>query len=515
MRTFAQKQNQPRRPVSSSLARLHTAAPGLDHREHPILHSQRTTGNQVLLTMMQTDATEHEVGLTGMASPRFGHDLSRIPLYPPAAGAIQTKLAINKLGDEYEQEADRVSEQVMRISELQPQRACACRGGCPSCQAEQPSQGHECLRTKRVQSSDLGQSTAPPIVHEVLAASGQPLDPATRGFMESCFGHDFSRVRVHSNQLAARSAEAVAAQAYTVGSNMVFGSGRYAPASRDGQRLLAHELTHVVQQDMSPASAAAVQRHPQPAPKPAQGKTSQVDQAKTLAWIKDVDLGVFHRPKVSWKRVTINSIELIQYGAIAGADNFIGIKGSARVLPGPGKLQFGFVQACLPVLTDHVEWQDASNQTTFQRDSTKVMQNLLPRLDANATVDPWYIDPPIAPDNAGRVEVVMSDNPTGGDTIFCLPVAPSATISEVCWARTFVTAFVVQLPDGTRHPLKSVWWQLHFWATITPKGADPLGVERGFIGGREPCRGWGHRPGLRSGARGTILQVGHFHSCED
>lgn len=192
--------------------------------------------------------------------------------------------------------------------------------------------------------------------------------------------------------------------------------------------------------------------------------------------IKDVDLGVFHRPKVSWKRVTINSIELIQYGAIAGADNFIGIKGSARVLPGPGKLQFGFVQACLPVLTDHVEWQDASNQTTFQRDSTKVMQNLLPRLDANATVDPWYIDPPIAPDNAGRVEVVMSDNPTGGDTIFCLPVAPSATISEVCWARTFVTAFVVQLPDGTRHPLKSVWWQLHFWATITPKGADPLGV---------------------------------------
>lgn len=89
---------------------------------------------------------------------------------------------------------------------------------------------------------------APPIVHKVLGSAGQALNPATRAFMEPRFGRDFSRVPVHTDQVASRSAEAVAAQAYTVGSDIVFGAGRYAPASRDGQRLLAHELAHVQQQ---------------------------------------------------------------------------------------------------------------------------------------------------------------------------------------------------------------------------------------------------------------------------
>jgi Domain of unknown function (DUF4157) len=88
----------------------------------------------------------------------------------------------------------------------------------------------------------------PAIVHEALAAPGHPLDLTTRALMERRFGHDFSRVRVHTDELAARSAEAVAAQAYTVGSDVVFGAGQYAPATRDGQHLLAHELAHVVQQ---------------------------------------------------------------------------------------------------------------------------------------------------------------------------------------------------------------------------------------------------------------------------
>lgn len=76
--------------------------------------------------------------------------------------------------------------------------------------------------------------------------------------MESRFGHDFNRVRVHTDHVASRSAEAVAAQAYTVGSDIVFGAGRYAPASRDGQRLLAHELAHVLHQQSGPA----LQRQP-------------------------------------------------------------------------------------------------------------------------------------------------------------------------------------------------------------------------------------------------------------
>lgn len=94
---------------------------------------------------------------------------------------------------------------------------------------------------------------APPIVHEVLRSPGRPVDSSARGFMESRFGHDFSSVRVHTDGRAAASARAVNALAYTVGRDVVFGPGQYAPQTSPGRRLLAHELTHVVQQrDASP-----------------------------------------------------------------------------------------------------------------------------------------------------------------------------------------------------------------------------------------------------------------------
>jgi hypothetical protein len=84
--------------------------------------------------------------------------------------------------------------------------------------------------------------------------------------MEARFGHDFSGVRVHTDALAARSAGAVSAHAYTVGSHVVFASGRYAPTSREGQRLLAHELTHVVQQEGArPTSSLPIQAAHDPA----------------------------------------------------------------------------------------------------------------------------------------------------------------------------------------------------------------------------------------------------------
>jgi outer membrane protein OmpA-like peptidoglycan-associated protein len=88
----------------------------------------------------------------------------------------------------------------------------------------------------------------PPVVREVLQSPGQPLDKETRAFMEPHFGHDFSQVRVHTNEKAAKSAEASRALAYTVGHDVVFASGRYAPELLSGQKLLAHELAHVAQQ---------------------------------------------------------------------------------------------------------------------------------------------------------------------------------------------------------------------------------------------------------------------------
>ena len=96
----------------------------------------------------------------------------------------------------------------------------------------------------------------PPVVYDVLRSPGQPLDARARVMLERGFGHDFSRVRIHTDARAAESTRAVDALAYTVGSDVVFGAGKYAPGTADGQRLLAHEMTHVIQQAGAPAGAA-------------------------------------------------------------------------------------------------------------------------------------------------------------------------------------------------------------------------------------------------------------------
>ena len=98
---------------------------------------------------------------------------------------------------------------------------------------------------------------APASVDRVLASGGRPLDSALQQDMEQRFGHDFSRVRIHSGGAAGQSTQDVNAHAYTVGHNVVFGAGRFAPGTHEGRRLIAHELTHVVQQN---GSAKSVQR---------------------------------------------------------------------------------------------------------------------------------------------------------------------------------------------------------------------------------------------------------------
>jgi hypothetical protein len=162
---------------------------------------------------------------------------------------LQAKLTINKPGDQYEQEADRVAEQVMRMPD-QPtrlQRKCACGGStasaepCEACSTSRLLQRHATIPTSSM-------SVEPAIIHDVLRSPGQPLDITTRAFMERRFGYDFHHVKVHTNDQAAQSARAVHALAYTVGHNIVFGSGEYAPMTQKGQRLLAHELSHTIQQ---------------------------------------------------------------------------------------------------------------------------------------------------------------------------------------------------------------------------------------------------------------------------
>ncbi len=146
---------------------------------------------------------------------------------------LQRKLSIGASNDPLELEADRVTDQVMSMS-------------VHSAVSSAPPR----IQRYAGQISE-GSNTAPASVDRALASSGRPLDIPLRTDMEQRFGHDFSRVRVHTGGAAEQSARDVNAHAYTVGNNVVFGAGQFVSGTQEGRRLLAHELTHVVQQSES------------------------------------------------------------------------------------------------------------------------------------------------------------------------------------------------------------------------------------------------------------------------
>ncbi len=153
---------------------------------------------------------------------------------------LQRKLTVGASNDPLEKEADRVAGQVMAAS-------------------SHPAVGGAPMRIQRFTGHSTGETgKAPASVDRVLASSGRPLDSALQQDMEQRFGYDFSRVRVHSGTAAEQSAREVNAHAYTVDHNIVFGTGQLAPGTREGRRLLAHELTHFLQQ-MSTARIGEVE----------------------------------------------------------------------------------------------------------------------------------------------------------------------------------------------------------------------------------------------------------------
>jgi hypothetical protein len=128
----------------------------------------------------------------------------------------------------------------------------------PSERMAGPDQAAPPLVQRRVSKGGEAPTEAPPIVDEVLRSPGEPLDVATRTNMESRIGHDFSRVRIHSDAAAAASAHELDARAYTRGPHVVFGQGEYRPDVAEGRRLIAHELVHVVQQRTGVAGAVTL-----------------------------------------------------------------------------------------------------------------------------------------------------------------------------------------------------------------------------------------------------------------
>ena len=198
-----------------------------------ILYLQRTIGNQAVQRMVRS-------------------------------GVLQAKLRIGQPGDKYEQEADRVADAVMRMPEPGVQRQ------------KEPEEEEEMLQAKPLagQITPLVQRQVEPEEEEeeemlqakgredatsevsndlesqinAIKSGGHPLPESTRSFFEPRFGRDFSQVRVHTDTRAAEAAGAVNARAFTVGQDVVFGTGQYEYGTTAGRKLLAHELIHTVQQ---------------------------------------------------------------------------------------------------------------------------------------------------------------------------------------------------------------------------------------------------------------------------
>ncbi len=236
--------------------------------------------NQQLASSTKTAETNRQNGSVTSRQPAPHSTAIDYPLLQLQRGVgnqavariIQTKLEIRQPGDRYEQEADRVAELMMRMPAPQIQRKCsdvenedlvqtkslsmlpsgllvqrkcaACMSGdgpCPKCREQETMQRKESGSTPVVTPGIAARIDA-------LRGGGQVLPPSARAFFEPRFGYDFSRVRVHTGAQATETSRSVNARAFTIGRDIVFGAGQYAPDTGSGKLLLAHELTHVVQQ---------------------------------------------------------------------------------------------------------------------------------------------------------------------------------------------------------------------------------------------------------------------------
>jgi hypothetical protein len=225
-----------------------------------LMHLQRTVGNQ---------AVQRLVGSKNINSAR-GFEFAKI-------GMLQPKLKISQPGDAYEQEADKVADQVMRMPDssdsvvpIGATRHKRIDRKCTACEMKDDEEDKEDLNISRkpFDLSDLeANDQVANEISNIRSSGGSSLDSSTKEFMESRFGFDFSNVRIYTDGRAATSAQSVNALAYAAGNDIVFGHGQYQPNTLEGRRLLAHELTHVVQQTNATTSSCHVQRAPEEKPK--------------------------------------------------------------------------------------------------------------------------------------------------------------------------------------------------------------------------------------------------------
>ena len=235
--------------------------------ENPLAVQQQVFGNQAVLRF----ARSCPLGLQSTQFCPFGGACHSCP------ARVQAKLVVGQPNDKYEQEADRIADQVMGMPEPRMEHRELVAGKAEGMQLRRQSEEEE---EEAVQAKPLASQITPLVQRQVkpeeeeeesvqakagtggipvvsgglqakiegLRGGGQPLSKSARAFFEPRFGCDFRGVRVHTDALASEAARAINAQALTIGHHIIFGSGQYAPDMKAGRKLLAHELCHVTQQ---------------------------------------------------------------------------------------------------------------------------------------------------------------------------------------------------------------------------------------------------------------------------
>ena len=224
--------------------------------QHESLHQQTctTTYNKALQAIRQgkRDISGFEMGLAGKETAKT---------YANAKFVLEDEIKA------YKDVSSNIRSELQTFQQMKAKNAAT--------SSKETGKGKK-LQRKTINDQEL--EIASPAVYEVLRSPGRSLDDETRAFFEQRLGHDFSRVRVHTDERAARSAQEVNALAYTVGRDISFGSGQFAPNTEAGQRLLAHELTHVVQNEIYNTAPDRLQRQVIPH-RPAAGQQETMSES--------------------------------------------------------------------------------------------------------------------------------------------------------------------------------------------------------------------------------------------
>lgn len=218
-----------------------------EHHEKRLMLQRRSTSEvefskvpPIVHEVLRSPGQPLDPATRAFMEPRFGHDFSEVLVHTDVSKTIQTKLTVGQPNDRYEKEADRVAEEVMRMPEPRLQRLV---------EPEEEEKAEELIQAKQTSGQTPQVSRILQTQIHSLRGGGQPLSPSLRNFFEPRFGYDFSQVRVHTDARAAETARALDARAYTIGRDIAFRAGKYAPETTIGKRLLAHELIHVIQQN--------------------------------------------------------------------------------------------------------------------------------------------------------------------------------------------------------------------------------------------------------------------------